>query len=227
MYKDLSYKQKYEALVDWLPLIIESIKKDLKNEHLKKDLYFVKKYLGSKNLNKATAEDLTEAYRQAIASDENGEEIAEFITTRWLLKNTDVYDFFETQLSQLALDFTSLQELDQALSQKIMDTSIQQFGASSTYLFSVLNSVVFPADIFHRLKQYAEQEVQQNKQEEGLAAEKNSLDNLQRNHEQEMSRLIDKYEKKLEGLQKKYHTDVENLKKQVASLQRKIQGKSA
>lgn len=83
MYKNASYKEKFALLNDWFGLVIDSVKKDLKNEHLKKDLYFVKKFLGSKNLNKLTTEDLTEAYQRAIVEEEKGEELAEFITSRW------------------------------------------------------------------------------------------------------------------------------------------------
>lgn len=221
MYKDATYKEKYAALSDWFPFIVETIKRDLKNEHLKKDLAFVKTYLPSKNANKATTEEIAQAYSQAIAEAEN-DEYAEFVTSRWLLKNTDIYDFFERNLKQVTQDFTSLKELDSAVSQKMMNESIQQFGAPSTYLFAVLNSVVFPADIFKQLKQHAEKETQQKKESEAVGKEKLTLENAQRVYERDVARITEKYEKKLAGLEKKYVTDVENLKKQVSALQRKL-----
>lgn len=226
MYKEASYKEKYTDLADWMPSIIEIIKREIKNEHLKKDLYFVKKFLNSKNVQKVSIEELSQAYQQAINEAENGEEIGDFITARWLLKHTELYDFFENHLSQLAEDFTSLDELDQENSKKLMDASIQRFGAVQTYLFSVLNSVVFPLAVFEQLKTQAQKEKHEKKQEQTKLDEKLSLETLQKNFEHEIGRLTDKYEKKLSGLQKKYVTDVDGLKKQIASLQRKLQEKS-
>ncbi len=227
MYKNASYKEKFALLNNWFGLVIDSVKKDLKNEHLKKDLYFVKKFLGSKNLNKVTTEDLTEAYQQAITEEEKGEELAEFITSRWLLKNSELYELFESRLSQINPNFTDLEELTVAQAQPLMDDSVRQFGAAQTYLFAVLNSVVFPKEIFQRLEQQAKQESQQEEQEAQVRMEKMTTDNLKKAFETEVSRLTDKYEKKLAGLQKKYITDVDGLKKQIALLQRKLQGKGA
>src|ERR1700730_3870378 len=120
MYKNATYKEKYSDLSQWLPFIIGAVKKDLKNEHLQKDPSFIKKYLASKNLKKVTVEELTAAYQKAIAEEEKGESIGEFITNRWLLKNTELYDFFEKSLSQKYSDFTCVEELDLAVSKKLV-----------------------------------------------------------------------------------------------------------
>jgi hypothetical protein len=226
MYKDATYKEKYAHLSDWMPSIIEAVKKDLKNEHLKKDFFFIKKFLSSKNMNKVTVEELVQAYSSAIAKEENGEELGEFITARWLFKNSELYDFFERYLSQLTTDFTSLEELDHENSDKLIEASIQQFGASNTYIFSVLNSVVFPQAIFHQLKDRAHQEKTHQQQQQEIVNEKLTLESLEKSFEREIARLVDKYEKKLSGLQKKYLIDTESLKKQIAHLQRKLQEKA-
>lgn len=222
MYKDATYKEKFADLQEWVPFLIESVKKDLRNEHLKKDLYFVKKFLSSKNIHKVTTEELAEAYQKAI-QEEKGEEIAEFITSRWLLKNSELYDFFERQLSQINPDFSNLEELSPEQAQGLIEASIDQFGAPQTYLFSVLNSVVFPKEKFQSLKILAQQHQEDSVKEAQQAAEQLSMEQMRKEFEREMARLTDKYEKKLLGLQKKYLTDVEGLKKQVAQLQRKLQ----
>lgn len=223
MYKDASYKEKYADLQEWLPFIIEGIKKDLKNEHLKKDFYFAKKYFSSKNLSKLTTDDLVHAYQNAIKTEENGEALAEFITSRWLMQNADLYDFFETSLSQISPDFTSLEEIDLQRAQTIINDASREFGTVSTYIFSVLNSVVFPAEVFKKLAKQAKQEAETAQEEVVQLSEKMSIENMQKAFEREVARLTDKYEKKLSGLQKKYHTDIEVLKKKVAQLQRKLQ----
>jgi hypothetical protein len=226
MYKNATYKEKFADLQEWIPFLIESLKKVLRNEHLKKDVYFVKKFLSSKNIHKITTEELADAYQKAIQEAEQGEELAEFITSRWLLKNSELYEFFESQLSRIDPDFTNLEEIQPVQAQALIDASIRQFGALQTYLFSVLNSVVFPRESFQHLKTQAQQHQEMQEEESRKATEQFTVDQIRKNFELEMTRLTDKYEKKLAGLQKKYINDVENLKKQVAQLQRKLQGKS-
>lgn len=227
MYKDATYKEKYRDLAEWMPFIVDAIKRDLKNEHLRKDLAFVKRFLQAKNINKISVEELSQAYQQAIAEEEKGEEIAEFITARWLLKHSELYDFFEKQLNQITGDFTALDELDEQTSHHLMETSIQQFGAPSTYLFSVLNSVVFPATAFNKLRERAQQTKHNQVEQEKVVQEQLTLEKMREHYEREMNRVVDKYEKKLAGLQKKYLADTEGLKKQVAHLQRKLQTQTA
>ncbi len=225
MYKDATYKKKFADLNEWIPLIIETVKKDLKNEHLKKDLYFVKKFLGSKNIQKVSNEELTEAYTRAIQEEEKGEDIAEFIVSRWLLKNTELYTLFEKYLSDITTDFTALDELHPDQTKALLDDSINQFGAVPTYLFAVLNSVVFPKETFDQLSKQAKASHQQTINEMIEEQEKMDLESVARTYDREIARLTDKYEKKLNGMQKKYQLDVEQLKKQVAILQRKLQEK--
>lgn len=228
MYKNATYKEKFAHLQEWLPLLVDAVKKDLRNEHLKKDLDFVKKFLPSKNIHKATTDELSQAYQKAIQEEEQGEELAEFITSRWLLKNSELYEFFEQQLSQIHPDFTTLEEIKPEQAQSLIDASIHVFGAPHTYLFSVLNSVVFPEENFHKLKLQAQQHQESHVKQSQQVAEQLNVEQMRKTFELELSRLTDKYEKKLAGLQKKYVIDVDNLKKQVAQLQRKLQpGKNA
>ncbi|MCE2983483.1 MAG: hypothetical protein LW832_07950 [Parachlamydia sp.] len=222
MYKDATYKEKFTLLNDWLGIIVDSIKKDLKNEHLKKDFNFAKRFLNSKNINKITNEELTEAYQRAIAEEERGEELAEFMTARWLLKNTEIYDFFETQLSLINPDFSDLEQLTIEQATPLMESSVQHFGAPQTYIFSVLNSVVFPKEVYQRLAGQAKDQNLQHQEEAQRKEEKQTFESLKQSHERDVARLTDKYEKKLSGLQKKYQTDTDTLKKQVSQLQRKL-----
>jgi hypothetical protein len=225
MHKNTTYKEKFTLLKEIMPVVIDSVKKDLKNEHLKKDFYFVKKFLGAKNLNKLTTEELTEAYQKAIEEEEKGEDLAEFVTSRWLMKNSELYEFFENQLTVITPDFTDLEELSMQQAQPLVEASITEFGALKTYLFAVLNSVVFPNEIFQKLELEAKKQSKQDQEQEQLDLEKLNVDNMKKAFAMEIARLTDKYEKKLSGLQKKYIVDVECLKKQISHLQRKLQGK--
>jgi hypothetical protein len=225
MLKNITYKEKFALLKNWMPAIVESVKKDLRTEHLKKDWAFVKQHFPGKNLNKLTSEELAQVYNNVIENSENGEELAEFISNRWLLKHTELYYFFEKELTKISPDFNELEKLEKNQSMEIIEGAIQEFGAPDTYLFSVLNSVVFPKEAYDILAARAETCVKQDEVEAQALAEKQSLEDLQRSYEQQIARLTDKYEKKLSGLQKKYHIDTESFKKQIVALQRKLVNK--
>src|SRR5262249_28303971 len=130
-------------------------------------------------------------------------------------------------LTRIQPNFTDLEELTAHQAQSLIEESIRQFGAPHTYLFAVLNSVVFPQDIFRQLEQQAKQHHQTHTEQKQVEKEQLAADQLQKSFEREIARLTDKYEKKLSGLQKKYLTDVETLKKQVSQLQRKLQEKAS
>jgi hypothetical protein len=224
MLKDATYKEKCVMLKSWMPQIIETIKKDLKNEHLKNDMKFMKKYFTGKNINKLVAEDLVHAYSIALEQEENAEGIAEFLTNRWLLKNTELYNYFENALSKISSDFTQITEIDKDRSREIIEGSITHFGAPRTYLFAVMNSVVFPKEIYEDLDQLAKESLKKMEQDEATHQKQLAHESLVQHHEEQMARLKDKYEKKLLGMERKYIQDMEALRKQIAALQKRLNG---
>ncbi|HEV8052528.1 MAG TPA: hypothetical protein VGP47_08535, partial [Parachlamydiaceae bacterium] len=125
MLKESTYKEKFNTLQPWMPLIIDTIRKDLKNEHLKKDPGFSRQYFPGKNPAKLTSEELFEAYNQALSSGENTEELAEFIANRWLLKHTDLYYYFEQELGKINPDFSELKDIEKSVATKIMDGAVK------------------------------------------------------------------------------------------------------
>jgi hypothetical protein len=217
MLKDATYKEKCILLKSWMPQVIESIKKDLKNEHLKNDLKFVKKYFPGKNLNKITAEELTDGYVKAIVEEENAEEIAEFVTNKWLMNNSELYGYFEQALTKISPDFTELTSIDAKVAKEIVDGSVKQFGSVKTYLFSVINSVVFPKETFDKLDAIAKEDLKKAIKEEKDLQEKVAYEDLKSHCDAQIARITDKYEKKLAGLQRKYQLDTEGLKKQIVN----------
>ena len=66
MLKNASYKEKFMMLKPLLSILVEDIKTDIKNEHLKNDILFCKQYMPGKNIAKATAADLAEAYAAGV-----------------------------------------------------------------------------------------------------------------------------------------------------------------
>lgn len=224
MFKNSTYKEKFTTLKEWAPEIIDAIKKDLKNEHLKQDYVFVKKYLAGKNISKLTLDEMTEGYIKAIEQEEGGEKIAEFMANRWMLQSGDIYGYFEKELTAVNPDFDAIENIDAPVAKKIIGGAVESFGATNTYLFSVINSVAFSKEDFEKLLQDSRKEKITNKENAEKEAEIKSFDDMKRNFEQMLVRIEDKYEKKLEGLQRKYIRDTDMLKKQVANFQRKLNG---
>jgi hypothetical protein len=222
MLKEASYKEKFVILKKWMPEIIETVKKDLKAEHLKKDWMFAKKYFPGINLNKVTSEELSTGYQAAMDSEEKGEEIAEFISNCWLLKNGELYHYFEEELSKINVNFNEIEVLEPAKSAEISENAIKQFGAYKTYLFSVLNSVAFQEKDLNNLKALSEKDVKETEAHEQEAKGKEGIAEIEKFYNVKIARLTDKFEKKISGLQKKYMQDVEAFKKQIAILQSKL-----
>lgn len=222
MQKETTYQEKFVLLDRWLPSIIETVKKDLKNDHLKNDWQFLKAHFPGKTLNKLTTEELTAVYKKTLA--DGAESVGEFIASRWLLKNSEIYYYFEEQLTRISPNFNELQTIAREPAIAIMEGAIQQFGAYRTYVFSVFNAVVFPQEIFDELARRAEKSEEERQSHLQAKQEQQSIQDLQRSHAQEIARLTDKYEKKLLGLQKKYIQDVNSLKKQITQMHRKYSG---
>ncbi len=154
MLKETGYQEKIEMVSPWLEEIIETVKKDLKNEHLKIDHRFRKKYFLGKAPARITAAEMAFAYRIDIKEGNIG--LGEFIATRWILKHTEIYTFFETALKKMTEDFEALVELPIPFSEGLIKEGTQQFGAKKIYVFSVFNSVVFPPSIYAQLRSLAE-----------------------------------------------------------------------
>ena len=172
-----------------------------------------------------TNEELVDGYIEALKKKDN--DLYEFIATRWVLKNSEIYQYFEMHLRSVAPNFTELEELKPDLSKDLKDKAIAEFGAVKAYIFSVLNSVVFPKAIFDEFNEQAKNEMSQTQEQEKLESEERDLKVLKTKHERELRRLTDKYEKKLSGIQKKYINDTESLKKQIRNLQKKLKDGSA
>jgi len=221
MLKNMTYQEKFSLLNPWMPEIIDQVKKDLRQDHLRRDLGFVKQYFANKNPAKITLEELVKGYVEGLQNREISEELGEFISNRWLLKNTDLYYFFEENLKKLTADFESLSEIETAFANRLSDESSQLFGPMKTYLFVVMNSVVFPEATLTTLKQKAEGERLNNSAREEENNEIKSWQDKERQYLTQISRLEDKYQKKILGLQRKYEVDIEALKKQISQLQRK------
>lgn len=218
MLKEMSFQQKFQLLEPWFQRIIESVKKEIRQEHLDKDRAFTKAYFGNKPTLRINVHELCTVYGKVIM--EGNEKVAEFIALRWLLKHAELYQQFEKILAEISPDFDQLDALSEETGKKLLLSAIPEFGAIVTYLFSIFNSVLFPEIQLQKLRELAVKELQEDQKNRELATEMVTIEELKKNHQLALQRIMDKYEKKLSGLQKKYLQDTENLKKQISGLQR-------
>lgn len=210
-------KNQFQALKNWLPDVLTAVKKDLKNDHLHSDPDFYRAYFGNRPQNRLGAEEIFAAYEKELLKGEN-EDLSAFVVNRWVFKYGDLYQHFADRLAQISPDFDQLKVLTEDESEKVLKGAAETFGAVPTFLFSILNGVVFPEKVVVRLeKQAAEEKAKLAKQEQSDADQQAVAKNVAA-LEREIARLNDK----ILGVQKKYTTDTEALKKQIRALQQKL-----
>ncbi len=211
-------KNQFQTLQNWTREVLDTIKKDLKNDHLPSDGQFYRSHFGNRPQNRLTTEEIFAAYEKELL--QGNEEIAEFVVNRWVFKHGDLYRHFSDRLTQINPDFDQIQQLTVEESQKVLDGAAEAYGAIPTFLFSLLNGVVFPEAVLERLRKAAEiAKAAQAKQEEANTQQQ-SLEKVLAAHQREIARLNER----IAGVQKKYTADTEALKKQIKALQKKLNG---
>ena len=217
-----SYKIKFEKIQPWISTIFQVIRKDLKNEHLLKSPVFIQKHFSKRSLDKLTLDEFSEAYVKDIM--EGDEELGEKVVARWVLKNAEIFQFFVAELSKINPKYDEIQSLPSEVSAHLLNTSVQEFGSTITYLFCILNSVVLTQAQLVKLREMAilEQAEVKPVEEKSLFE---SMDALKNHYEKEIRKLTEKMEKRVQGVERKYVQDVEGLRKQIAQLHKKMSGR--
>lgn len=223
MDKDLTYQTKFEKLTPWTSEIFQSIKKDLRTDHLLKTPSFVQKYFSKRALDKLTTEEFAQAYMQEIK--EGNEELADKVAACWILKHADLYGFFAQQLSAINPQFDEIQSIPAEVSAFLLTTCMERFDPISAYIFCILNAVVLNPEHLENLKGLALAQKENANQEN--QTEFACVDTLKDHYENALRKLKEKHENKLRGIERKYHQDVDGLKKQIASLHKKLRDERA
>jgi len=216
-------QKQFQKVQPWISSILSEIKKEIKVDHLPSNPSFTRTHFGNRPLSKLTTEEIFAAYEKTLLAGDT--ELGEWVVSRWVFKNGEIYVHFEGKLSEISEDYSTLTELTGDQSEKILEGAIEKFGALQTYLFSVLNEVVFPETVFQKLRTQTEKEEAEKKQIEKSALEERGLGRTIENHQREMIRLQEKYENKIAGIMKKYSVDMAALKKQIRSLQQQLNTK--
>lgn len=209
-------ENQFQALKNWTFEVLNAIKKDIKSDHPHTDPVFYRTHFGTRPQNKITNEELFAAYEKELF--EGNQELADWVVNRWVFKHGDLYQHFADRLSQINPNFDELTQLTIEQSNQVLEGAAALFGAVPTFLFSLLNGVVFPKEVIERLEKQASLEKQsQEKQSAEQLVEKN-LEKIIASNQREIARLNEK----IAGVQKKYTTDTEVLKKQIKALQQKL-----
>lgn len=216
-------KNQFESIQPWIPVVLAAIKKDIKTDHLPGSPQFVRTHFGNRPINRLNMEEIFSAYEKDLLAGDA--DLAEWVVNHWVFQHGDIYNHFAEKLSEVSDDYGSIESLTDVQSDEILKGAPEKFGALSTYLFSVLNAVVFPAKYIHRLRSMAEKEEAAQKVEEKETEERQTLEQLTQRYTRDIARLNDKYESKVAGVLKKYTTEVEALKKQIRSLQKQLAAK--
>lgn len=214
-------KNQFETIQPWLSLVLGAIKREIRTEHLANSSVFAKNHFGNRPLNRLTAEEIFQAYEKELLKGED-EELKEWVVNRWVFKHGDLYQHFADRLEAIDANYDSLESLTEEQSEQVLLGAKERFGALSTYLFSVLNRVVFPQSIFDQLRSVAQQEQTLEKEQQEKAQELQTIEQLKSRYEKETARLQEKMDSKIAGIMKKYSTDIEALKKQIRALQHQL-----
>lgn len=211
---------KFETIQPWISSILHTIKKEIRTDHLPSSPSFVRAHFSNRPLNRVSFEEIFTVYERELVA--GNEDLGDWVVNRWVFKHGDIYSHFAERLGQIQPDFSAITSLDLSQSEKVLEGAPEAFGFLAVYLFSMLNGVVFPQEIFHRLESAAKKEEADKEKRRVQEEEHQNLAEIAARREKELASLQQKYESKVAGIMKKYTVDVEALKTQIRSLQRQL-----
>lgn len=216
MVKTISYQEKAEKMAEWIPQILEEIKRDIKREHLRKVPAFLQKFFPGRNIASITTEEIVAVYTPLLQRGEP--QFFDQICYFWQVKHPELYPFFQAKLQAISEDVAAITAIDDALAKEMIEKSVEEFGAVNTYLFSLFYEVAFSDALYEKLRLRA---LEETKSLETASKEEEEVRNcaqLRAQHERLILRMREKYEKKLSALEEKYHTDIRKLRQELNAL---------
>lgn len=154
-----SFVERMQKLADFVPAMVSEIKKDLKREHLKKSPQAVRRWFGNRPVIRLTPDEMIIGYGNAIAGGD--EDVAETVASRWIMNHSELYRFFESELSRINPNFESIEVLTEEDATSLAEKGYARFPKMEVYLFSILNSVAFSGEWLAKLKGAALEELKE------------------------------------------------------------------
>lgn len=184
---------KFQTLLPWMSEIIACIKKDIKTDFLPGNPIFSRTYFRNLPQSQISADDICKAFTKEI---ENGNEsVSDFVIDRWVSKHGNIYNHFAERLHAVNPDFDQIKELTPAQSAQILAGAKEAFGLQDTYIFSVLNGVVFPTSVLEKLLQEANDEIEDLKKQEMQAAADRELAKAAEKQRKELAKSMKRQNK--------------------------------
>jgi len=211
-------ENQFLALQNWTVEILDTIKKDIRTDHLHTDPVFYRAYFGNRPQNRLTSEEIYSAYEKELLK--GNDDLAEWVVNRWVFKHGELYKHFADRLTEVNPNFDQIKQLTDEESARILAGAAESHGAIPTFIFSLLNGVVFPKTVIDQLRKAAEVEKVVLEKKAKTDAEQGSLEKVIAVHQREIARLNDR----ISGVLKRYEKETEALKKQIKTLQKKING---
>ena len=75
----------FQILQPWLPQVLNTIKREIKTEHLPGSHAFYRTHFGNKPISRLTIEEIFKAYETELLA--GNQEIAEWVINRWVFKH--------------------------------------------------------------------------------------------------------------------------------------------
>lgn len=206
---------RFSLLTPWFFDIMNAVKRDCKNEHLRLNPAFVREHFSGMPVHRITIDEMRAVYLRLILA--GNDQLAEFISNRWLFRNMELYNFFEQALSEVSPEFEKISELTEEQAEKLIRESTEKFGCESVFCFVALNDVVIPQDVFNRL---------QRESVESLAKRQKAAEDQGGSPEerlrQEVERLKDRQEKKIQEMTKRHQQELQRLNAEMAKLKEAV-----
>lgn len=207
---------RFSLLTPWFFDIMNAVRRDCKNEHLRLNPSFVREHFSGMPLHRITVDEMRAVYLRLILG--GNEHLAEFVSNRWLFRNMELYTLFEKTLSEVSPDFEKISELSVQQAERLIQEASSKFGSENVFCFVVLNDVVVPQDVFDRLQRQAVEDLAKRQRE----AESQEVP-VEEKYRLEIERLKDRQEKRIQEMTKRHQQELQRLNGEIAKLKNELQ----
>ena len=84
----------FSSVGPWMNQILDTIKKDIKTDHLAVDKTFYLAHFGRRPINKLSIDEIFTVYEKELLA--GNQTLGEWVVNRWVFKHGDAYRHFES-----------------------------------------------------------------------------------------------------------------------------------